>query len=249
MAQITRGEKELLQQAYAALQKIQQPQLLLAKNTHIRGASGKSHEFSIYAEMARGTLRLPVAFHCREEKRPLSGRDLAEFAAQIADVPELSGIVVANNGYEDNMEVFAQQFNLMLLDQSDLAKLQAVLSYMLQQKAIPAVDAAGQPFWALLEAADEKVSGNYVWIPGPQENSRCIPLFFSRLSAERFGAGIGATVVRGIQQPQLGVLLDFVAKTDNLTIAFPQPPQEEGGQWACVPVRVEDLRREYLLAD
>ena len=249
MAQITRGEKELLQQVHAALQKIQQPQLLLTKTTHIRGLSGKNHEFPIYAEIARGSLRLPLVFHCREDKKPLSGRDLADFAAQVADVPELSGIVVAQNGYEDDMALFAQQFKLMLLDQSDLLKMQSVLSYMLQQKAIPAVDAAGQPFWALLEVQEERLNGNYVWIPGPKEDSRCIPLFFSRLSAERFAAGLGKVAVRGIQQPQLKVLLDFVAKAENLTIAFPQPPQAEGEQWACVPVKVEDLRSEYLLSD
>ncbi len=250
MAQVTRSEKEFLQQVYAALQKIQQPQTLLAKNTYVRGMSGKNHEFPLYAEMAVGELRLPVAFHCREDQQPLSGRDLADFAGQVADVPGLAGVVVARNGYEDDMATFAQQFNLMLVDQSDLAQLQAVLSYMLQQKAIPADQLAGQPFWALMEVQEERLNGNYVWIPGPGEGTRCIPLFFSRLSAQRFGAGFGTdqVAVRGIAQSQLRILLDFVAKSEGLSIAFPQPPADGAEQWACVPVKVEDLRTEYLIS-
>lgn len=249
MAQTTRSEKEFLQQVYAALQKIQQPKTLLSKMTHIRGVSGKNHEFPLYLEFTAGSLRLPVVFECREDKQPLSGRDLADFAGRVADVPGLAGIVVARNGYEDDMATFAQQFNLMLVDQADLPQMQSVLSYMLQQQAIPADLAAGQPFWALMEVREERLNGNYVWIPGPGEQTRCIPLFFSRVSAERFGAGFGEQVaVRGIPQSQLQVLLDFVEKNEGVTIAFPQPPTEEGAQWACVPVKVADLRSEYLIA-
>lgn len=238
---------------YSILARIERKNYFISKNTRIKGRSGAMHEFDVYYEFKNLNLVHKIAIECKDLNKPVSKGSIAEFHAKISDVGNVIGVMISKNGYQAGAIEYANHYDLILLKEEDLPKMNELLSLQIQSAFLPDESIIGEPFWTIMEYRNDVVTGTYICVPGIKENT--IPLFFSKRVAESYKKLLvnENCEVRGINQLQLEALIrfnkEFIAlKSNNISkfiLFFFEG--ESNNKWPAIPISLEQLERDYLI--
>ncbi len=99
----------------------------------------------------------------------------------------------------------------MMLEMPMLAKLAAMkIAIMLPDEKV-----IGQPFWTIMECMDGKITGTYACV-----QKKTIALFISKKVAIEMSRQLDNTVVRGVNQKHLKIILELAEQQNIKLVVF-----------------------------
>lgn len=154
------------------------------RNVHLVGRSGARNQIDVFYQFEYAGVTHRVAIECKDHTRRVEKGRVSEFAAKLEDIGGITGIMVSQSGYQSGAELVAKHFDIQLLTTEDLPPLPRLMAMRLQAVALPDEAYKGEPFWAIMEHQDGRLTGSYF---GHEKGGRkFLPLFFSRYHAQMY---------------------------------------------------------------
>jgi hypothetical protein len=125
------------------------------------GKSGVSHEIDVYYEFDKAGVRHRVAIECKDWKNPVSKGQIQEFESKIRDIGNITGIIVSRCGYQSGADIFAKHTDILTLTIEDLPSINVLMGNRIASVALPDESYLGEPFWTIMEARNNRVTGSY----------------------------------------------------------------------------------------
>lgn len=174
--------EEYVQSTYRFLLNMKDEDVTVERNIFIPGKSGAKHQIDVFYQFKSADITHRVAIECKDHSRPIEKGRVSEFALKIQDIGGLSGIMVSQSGYQSGAELIANQFDIILKTTKDLPPTPQLMAERLQTVALPNETYKGEPFWAIMEHRNGRVTGSYF---GNHDKGRMfIPLFLSKYHAQ-----------------------------------------------------------------
>jgi hypothetical protein len=174
--------EEYVQSTYRFLLNMKDEGVTVERNIYLTGKSTAKHQIDVFYQFENAGITHRVAIECKDHSRAIDKGRVQEFANKIQDIGGISGIMISQSGYQSGAELVASHFDILLKTTKDLPPTPHLMAERLQSVALPDEDYKGEPFWAIMEHRDGKVTGSYF---GNQNNGRMfIPLFLSKYHAQ-----------------------------------------------------------------
>lgn len=220
------------------------------KDHTIVGRSTATHQIDVYYEFERAGVVHRVAIECKDRGRPITKGMVQEFYAKIDDIGNLIGVVVSRRGYQQGAEVFARHYGIRTLTEVDLPQLRHILAGWIESAFLPSESYVGEPFWAIMETAQGKVTGVYCCAGLDADGAKLIPIFISRRHAQAFlehAFEPATSAVRGLPQHVLRSLVRLVQHSRDRFVCYFMTPEDNEGQWVGIRTSAERLQQDFVL--
>jgi hypothetical protein len=227
--------------------------VLVSQNARIKGRSQSFHHFDIYYEFERAGVRHKVAIECADPKHPVDRGLVGELGFKLADVGNITGLVVSRGGYMPGVDNLARQYGIELLSPADLPSIDQLFAKRRAAVALPDETGTGEPFWTIMELRDGVATGSYYASEHPETHQRNIPLLYARSHAERImregQLDPRQWGVRGLPKASLRafiVMLELLeTRGGGAVILFLPPAAREGADFIAMPVTRQQLIDQY----
>ncbi|MGR4068617.1 restriction endonuclease [Billgrantia sp. C5P2] len=247
-----RDLESYVQYVYSTLLNLRDEGVVVASNSILIGRSGAKHEIDVFYQFERSGVVHRVAFECKFTGRKVQKSDVLDFHAKLQDVGNLQGIFVSKSGYQSGALEYAEHYGVQLLELEDLPTLNILVGNRIKAVALPDETYIGEPFWAIMESKDGRLTGSY-WAKkdGGFFERSIIPLFISKSDASTFISSLADGknyVVRGLPQHSLSFLLKTagVVKGRVKFLLFLNG-REEDGKWLGVLATPEEVSVRFLI--
>ena len=246
-------EKDV-QRVYAFLLNMRDEGVSVSNPMFMTGKSGEQHEIDVYYEFTRAGIRHRVAIECKDWATPVSKGQIQEFESKLRDIGNITGVVVARNGYQSGADGFAKYHDILPLRFEDLPSINQLLAERLTTVALPHENYVGEPFWIIMELRDGKLTGSHYGAIFPDFDECLIPLTFSRPHAERIfqenNLNPQRWTIRGLPRFALRaflITLELYEKKMNggAIICFLPPGAKDDAAFIGIRASREDLIRDY----
>lgn len=246
-------EKDV-QQVYSFLLNMRDEGVVVGNKLFMAGKSGVQHEIDVYYEFSRAGIRHRVAVECKDWATPVSKGQIQEFESKLRDIGNITGVVVARNGYQSGADTFARHYDILPLLLDDLPTFNVLIAERLTNVGLPDESYVGEPFWIIMEVRDGKITGSHYGTNDPSSGKKIIPLMFSRPHAERVfrEARLDAKrwAIRGLPRFAFRaflITLEFYEKMRNIgaVILFLPPGAEPDAPFVGLHASREDLIQDY----
>lgn len=246
-------EKDV-QQVYSYLLNMRDEGVVVGNTVFMTGKSGVQHEVDVYYEFAKAGIRHRVAIECKDWAAPVSKGRIQEFESKLRDIGNITGVVVARNGYQSGAEALARHMDILPLRFDDLPSFNVLMGQRLTAVGLPDESYVGEPFWIIMEIRDGKVTGSHYGQKDPVSGRGMIPLMFSKYHAERVFREAeldpARWAVRGLPRFALRAFLltlELYEKRMNTgaLLLFLPPGAEPDAPFVGIYASREDLIREY----
>lgn len=220
----------------------------VSTNLLIQGKSGVKHEFDVYYEFQHLNIKHRIAIECKEWNTPVTKGEVGEFVAKLNDLNNISGVMVANSGYQSGARQFAEANGIQLMEEKDLPSFTDIIAGVVKKAFLPDKKVKGDPFWTLMEIQNGETTGTYYALADKEKT--IVPFFYSQVIAEKLRKKLPdgyCYEVRGVSQYQLK---GFIAQMEVLGVqaAIYYVPfwneDEIDIPFAIIPI--EKLKEEYV---
>jgi hypothetical protein len=246
-------EKDV-RRVYAFLLNMRDEGVAVSNPMFMTGKSGEQHEIDVYYEFTKAGIRHRVAIECKDWATSISKGQVQEFESKLRDIGNITGVIVARNGYQSGADGFAKYHDILPLRFEDLPSINQLLAERLTTVALPHEDYVGEPFWIIMELRDGKLTGSHYGARFPGFDKNLIPLTFSRPHAERIFRDANLSpkrwAIRGLPRFALRaflVTLELYEKKMNggTILCFLPPGAEDDAEFIGIQASREDLIRDY----
>lgn len=220
--------ESLIQYVYQQLSWSSDREIEVLRNQKIIGKSGQEHQIDVYYEFQQNGVIHKVIIECKNHQRKIEKGMIQSFKGVLDDVGNATGIFASTNGFQSGAIEYAKYYDIELVTGREMPML-AKLAAMKIAIMLPDEKVIGQPFWTIMECMDGKVTGTYACV-----RKKTIALFMSKKVAIEMSRKFDNTVVRGVNQKHLKIILGF-AKQQNIKLAVFMLDYEKGLQF---PVEV-----------
>lgn len=160
-------------------------QLLLLDNIEVKKdvileKNGNKHQIDVYYEFYKAKTIHRVAIECKNWERPVDKKELASFESYINDLKNVTGVVIAKNGFTKGAIVYSKSKGLVLKTPQDLPNFIQSIGLNLQKVYMPSSDEHGEPFYTLLCTNNDGSWNGEYYLEGYKDLNKVMPLFISR---------------------------------------------------------------------
>jgi hypothetical protein len=174
--------EEYIQSTYRFLLNMKDEGVDVERNVYLAGKSGAKHQIDVFYQFKNAGITHRVAIECKDHTRPVDKDRVQSFALKIQDIGGIAGIMISQSGFQAGAELVAKHFDIILKTTNDLPPTPHLMAERLASVALPNESYKGEPFWAIMEHQNGRVTGSYF---GSNNQGRTvIPLFFSKYHAE-----------------------------------------------------------------
>jgi len=174
--------EEYVRSVYLFLLNMKDEGVTVERNIYLVGKSGAKHQIDVFYQFKHAEYVHRVAIECKDHSRPIDKGRVQEFVAKINDIGGLSGIMISQSGFQTGAELIARHNDIVLKTTNELPPTPYLMAERLQTVALPSEEYKGEPFWAIMEHRDGKVTGSY--FATNNDGRLFIPLFLSKFHAE-----------------------------------------------------------------
>jgi len=172
--------EEHVQYVYQELLRKEYNSTMVARDLQIRGRDGASYQIDVYYEFELAGIKHRVAIECKDSSRPLERHEVMAFKSILEDCIGITGVIVASNGFQSGAIKYANDNKITILSYDELPTISFLLGSRIENIAIPAKDAIGQPFWTIYDIDTAAPYGQY------HDGEAYAFLFYTKMHAEQF---------------------------------------------------------------
>ncbi|WP_336686457.1 restriction endonuclease [Chryseobacterium bernardetii] len=232
-------------------------QLLLLDNIKVEKGlilekNGNKHQIDIYYEFIKAQNLHRVAIECKNWERPVDKKELASFESYINDLKNITGVVVAKNGFTDGAKTYAESKGLILKTPQQLPDFMQSVGLNLQKVYMPSKDESGEPFYTLLCVNNgDNWNGEY-YLEGFKDMDIVMPLFISRKHGEDYLKRIGEVhlAVFPLKKQHINFIADMAIKNlggfKGLRFSLMLLPFSDEVKPMRAVFKAKDFKEEYL---
>jgi hypothetical protein len=219
--------------------------LILEKN-------GNKHQIDIYYEFYKAQTIHRVAIECKNWEKPVDKKELASFESHISDLKNITGVVVAKNGFTDGAKTYAESKGLILKTPQQLPDYIQSIGLNLQKVFIPSKDENGEPFYILLCINNDGSWNGEYFLERYKEMEKVMPLFISRKHGEEYlkKRGEPNLAVFPLKRKHINFIADMAIKNlgglKRLCFSLILLPFSNDVNPICVVFKAKDFKEEYL---
>jgi len=221
----------------------------VSRNVTLKGLKGE-YQIDVFYQFENAGVTHRVAIECKYHNRPLDRDTIMPFCNKITDIGNIIGVMVSKSGYQSGAKEYAEKHGITLLTTEDLPKFNVLVADYLITSVLPTKDWIGEPFWILMERAEDNVSGSYYKFAQKHNGRNVIPLFFSKREAIDFlneYADATDFAVRGMPQHYLKRFIGITESLNPLFFLMLPAMSEEQTHWFFI--EPDELRKKYLLSE
>lgn len=225
---------------------------VVSTNVTIKGQSGATNEFDVYYQFMHLNVECRVAIECKEWNKPVSVKEVRDFAYKIHDVGmgNMIGLMISKCGYQAGSQKVADANGIKLLQSIDLPTINEILAASIKKGFLPSSQCVGDPFWTIMDGKNDEVTGSYLSLSKNKDEKPLIPLFYSQNMAKKVLNIIDDKdkyVIRGVSQYQLRGLLAFEKLGDPQFALFYLPfLNSNTNEIPSIVMNAQEIRDNYL---
>ncbi|MEL0620391.1 restriction endonuclease [Psychrobacter proteolyticus] len=245
--------EKFTQQVYTYLLNMKDEGVIVEQNFQLIDKHHISHQIDVFYQFERAGITHKVAIECKNHSRPIENGKVAEFYGKLAHAGNIQKVMVSKSGYQEKAKQMAEAYDILLLTIDELPKINELLAKRLKSVALPDENAIGEPFWTIMEKRQGELTGSYYSVDHPVSHKQNIPLFYSKIHAEREFNNSELSksnwCIRGMPQHVFRTFLILLELTERrgqgAEIFFLPSGTIENADFIRLPTTREDLIAEY----
>lgn len=233
-------------------------QLLLLERDHskvqrkvILEKENAKYEIDIYYEFTKAKIKHRVAIECKNRNRPVERKEVACFESYINHLRNITGVMVAKNGFTTGAEEYAKSMGIKLLTPAQLPNFINVIGLNLKSAYLTNENDLAEPFYTILWVNEQgEWTGDY-FIEDFGSLNKVMPLFISKKHGQEYIATRQDKdiALRPLRREHINFIVDLslskLGGLDDLNFSLIFFPLSSLNDY-CPTLKAADLKTEYL---